>query len=280
MIRTLTHDDFDSLHAAFLAAFSDYVVKFALTREQLAEMLTRRGWVPEVSLGVFEDTAFEDGSLVAFTLNCIEGDRAYDSGTGVIPTHRRRGLGRELMERSFELLRDRCSTYVLEVLEPNTKAAELYRATGFEVVRTFQCWTFESSSRRVVESSSGVPGRLPFDVEPSWQNSTASIARAKAPRVILGDENGYAVVFPDRGDLAQLVVRREARRRGIGTRLLEAAAEAAGKPLVILNVDDSDAGIAAFLEQAGAKRTVRQLEMVRSLQPQRGTPAWPTGTYS
>lgn len=283
MIRTLTHDDFDSLHAAFLAAFSDYVVKFALTREQLAEMLTRRGWVPEVSVG-----AFEEGSLVAFTLNCIEGDRAYDSGTGVIPTHRRRGLGRELMERSFELLRDRCSTYTLEVLEPNTKAAELYRATGFEVVRTFQCWTFESWSRRVDESSSGPPrrlddsiaGTLPFDIEPSWQNSSASIARARAPHLTLGDENGYVVVFPDRGDLAQLVVRREARRRGIGTRLLEAAAEAAGKPLVILNVDESDAGIAAFLEHAGAKRTVRQVEMVRSLQPQRGTPKWPAGTYS
>ena len=277
MIRTLTHDDFQSLHAAFLAAFSDYVVKFALTPEQLAEMLTRRGWVPEVSVG-----AFEDGTMVAFTLNGVEGDRAYDTGTGVIPSHRRRGLGRALMERSFELLGGRCSTYVLEVLEPNTKAAELYRAIGFEIVRTFQCWSYgsqgsDSSSLRLCDFETL---RLPFDVEPSWQNSTASIARAKAPRVVLGDENCYAVVFPDRGDLAQLVVRREARRRGIGTRLLEAAANVAGKPLVILNVDESDAGIAAFLENAGAKRTVRQLEMVRSLQPQRGTPAWPTGTYS
>ena len=284
MIRTLTHDDFESLHAAFLSAFSDYVVKFALTPEQLAEMLTRRGWVPDVSVGAFEDRA-----MVAFTLNCIEGDRAYDTGTGVIPSHRRRGLGRALMERSFELLGDRCSTYVLEVLEPNTKAAELYRATGFEVVRTFQCWSYKSTSRRVDESSSGgVPrrlddsttGRLPFDIEPSWQNSTASITRARAPRVTLGDENGYVVVFPDRGDLAQLVVRRESRRRGIGTRLLEAAAQAAGKPLVILNVDDSDPGIAAFLENVGAKRTVRQLEMVRSLQPRQRTSQWPAGTYS
>jgi ribosomal protein S18 acetylase RimI-like enzyme len=274
VIRTLTREDFDALHAAFLAAFSDYVVKFALTHEQLAEMLTRRGWVPGLSVG-----AFEDGSLVAFTLNCVEGDRAYDTGTGVIPTHRRRGLARELMERSFELLGDRCSTYVLEVLEPNAKAVELYRATGFEVVRTFQCWSYESSSRRVDESSSGIPrrlddsttGRLPFDVEPSWQNSNASIARAKAPRVILGDENGYAIVFPDRGDLAQLVVHGDARRRGLGAQLLEAAAQAAGKPLAILNVDESDAGIAAFLERAGAKRTVRQLEMVRALQPRDGT---------
>ena len=271
MIRTLTHDDFESLHAAFLAAFSDYVVKFALTPEQLAEMLTRRGWVPE-ALGrrVRGRSAWSRSRSTASKATAPTTPAPASS-----PPTAAAASAAQLMERSFELLSDRCSTYVLEVLEPNTKAAELYRATRVrESCGRFSAGAYESSSRQVSESqelllddSATRAGRLPFDVEPSWQNSTASIARAKAPHVILGDENGYAVVFPDRGDLAQLVVRREARRRGIGTRLLEAAAEAAGKPLVILNVDDSDAGIAAFLEHAGAKRTVRQLEMVRSLQP-------------
>jgi hypothetical protein len=32
-----------------------------------------------------------------------------------------------------------------------------------------------------------------------------------------------------------------------------------------MNVDERDAGIAAFLERNGAVRTVRQLEMVRAL---------------
>jgi ribosomal protein S18 acetylase RimI-like enzyme len=275
VIRTLTSADFESLHAAFLSAFSDYVVPFALTREQLAEMMTRRGWVPEVSVG-----AFDGDAMVAFTLNCIEGDRAYDTGTGVVPTHRRQGLGRDLMEKSFELLREHCSTYVLEVLEPNTRAIELYRATGFVVSRTFQCWTYESQSLKVSESQSGDNEnaasislrlcdfetlRLLRDIEPSWQNSDASIARAKAHRVTLGDERGYAIVFPDNGDLAQLAVRRDARRQGLGTRLLQSAAAVAGKPLRILNVDDRDEGIAMFLANNGARRTVRQLEMIRSL---------------
>jgi len=264
MIRTLTSADFDALHAAFLAAFSDYVVPFALTREQLAEMIARRGWVPEVSLGVFDGDAFEDGAMVAFTLNCVEGDCAYDTGTGVVPTHRRNGLGRDLMERSFELLRERCSSYVLEVLEANTRAVELYRATGFEVSRTFQCWTYEFHGPATYESG-GVASPLHRDVEPSWQNSDGSIARAGAHHVTLGDDRGYAVVFPDNGDLPQLAVRRDARRQGIGTRLLQSAAAVAGKPLRILNIDDRAEGIAAFLEHNGAKRTVRQLEMIRPL---------------
>jgi ribosomal protein S18 acetylase RimI-like enzyme len=148
-IRTLTHDDFESLYAAFSAAFSDYVVPFALTREQLAEMMTRRGWMPEVSVG-----AFDGGAMMAFTLNGVEGDRAYDTGTGVVPWHRRRGLGRELMDKSFELLRERCSSYVLEVIDENQRAFELYRSLGFEVSRGLQCWGYESQSRKVAKSQS------------------------------------------------------------------------------------------------------------------------------
>ncbi len=271
MIRTLTHEDFESLYAAFLAAFSDYVVPLTLTREQFLEMITRRGWLPEVSVG-----AFEGDSMVAFTINAVEGDRAYDSGTGVAPTHRRRGLGRELMERSFALLRERgCTSYVLEVIDSNTRAVELYRAAGFEVVRGLQCWAYESQDRNLSQSRSDADSLRPSDVEtlrleasdvaPAWQNSDRSIARAKARHVALGDERGYAVVFPESGDLPQLVVRRDARRRGIGTRLLQSAAAVAGKPLRILNIDESDAGIAAFLERNGARKTVRQLEMIRSL---------------
>ena len=48
-------------------------------------------------------------------------------------------------------------------------------------------------------------------------------------------------------------------------RLLHAAASLAGKPLRIMNVDERDHGIAPFLENAGATRFVRQLEMTRSL---------------
>jgi GNAT superfamily N-acetyltransferase len=100
VIRTLTHDDFESLFAAFTAAFSDYVVKLSPTREQLLEMFTRRGWRPELSVA-----AFEDDAIVAFTVNGVDGDAGYDSGTGVLPTHRRHGLGLALMEQSFDLLR-------------------------------------------------------------------------------------------------------------------------------------------------------------------------------
>ncbi|HET7437026.1 MAG TPA: GNAT family N-acetyltransferase, partial [Thermoanaerobaculia bacterium] len=116
----------------------------------------------------------------------------------------------------------------------------------------------------------GGRGRPPLqrafrDVELSWQNSDASIARARDPHVILGDEDAYAILFPASGDLAQLAVRRDARRRGIGTRLLREAAQLAAKPLRILTIDDRDRGIAAFLAANGAELFVREIEMLRQL---------------
>lgn len=258
VIRTLTAADFDAVVAAFNEAFSDYLVPLTFTREQLGEMQRRRGWVPEASVA-----AFDDGRMVAFTLNCIEGDRGYDSGTGVVPSHRRSGLARELMRRSFELLRERgCASYVLEVLEENVKAVGLYRSLGFVEARRFQCWRFEPRQLDSPTAQKPLASSSWWDVEPSWQNSTASILRAGDTHVTVGCDDGYAIVFPSNGDLPQLAVERESRRRGIGTRLLSEAAAIAGKPLRIMNVDDRDAGIAAFLERAGATRTVRQLEMI------------------
>lgn len=266
MIRTLTHDDFQSLFAAFQAAFSDYVVKLSPTPGQLREMFTRRGWIPSLSVG-----AFDAGSMVAFTVNGVDGTVAYDSGTGVVPSHRRKGLARAVMLKSFEVLGG-CEQYVLEVLEQNAGAIELYRDLGFRDVRGLQCWMVDPDTADPAQagatsspSSDLESFRDSRDVEPSWQNSDASIARATDPHVVLGDEHGYTIVFPSNGDLAQLVVRRESRRQGHGTRLLRQAAAVAGKPLRILNVDERDAGIAAFLERAGARRTFRQIEMIRSL---------------
>lgn len=259
VIRPLAAKDFAAVFAAFTAAFSDYVVPLQPSPAQLEEMLTRRGWVPEASVG-----AFDGDAIVAFTLNGIDGTRGYDSGTGVVPSHRRQGLAREVMRASYDLLREHgCDTYVLEVLERNERAYALYLAEGFVVSRGLQSWKVEvseSQSLKVAESEA-----LWWDVTPSWQNTTASIARAKDTHVTLGDENGYVIVFPNTGDVPQLAVKHEARRHGLGTRLLHAAAALAQKPLRIMNVDESDHGIAAFLEKAGATKFVRQLEMMRPL---------------
>jgi phosphoribosylanthranilate isomerase len=266
-MRTLTRDDFEALHAAFVDAFSDYVVKLSPTREQLAEMLTRRGYVPDASVA-----EVEGDRIVAFTLNGIDGTTAYDTGTGVVPSHRRRGLANAMLSFIGPVLREHgCTEYVLEVLEANPAARALYLGAGFRETRGLQSWTFEAPKHP------DQPGRPPrnlddaetrgswWTITPSWQNATHSIARARDSHVVLGDEHAYAILFPSNGDLAQLAVRPDMRRKGIGARLLHEAAAIAGKPLRIMNVDERDEGIARFLEATGAKHMVRQVEMAKKL---------------
>lgn len=259
-IRSLAGVGWDALAAAFNEAFGDYAVAMAMTAPALAAMQRRRGYVADASFG-----AYDGDRLVGFVFTCLGGDRAYNSGTGVAPAYRRTGAARALLEAVIARVRVR--TYVLEVLEHNAPAIALYRSAGFVESRRLQCWTFDrrGADLPVIAAPDLAAIAAHGDVEPAWQNSLASLARAPDPPVVIGDARGAAVVFPDSADLPLLAVAREARRAGLGTRLLAAAAARASRPLRILNLDDRATGLAQFLAAAGAAPLVRQLEMVRAL---------------
>ena len=90
-LRTLGKVPIEDLHATFLEAFSDYLVKIDVPLWKFETMARRRGMVPEMSLG-----AFAGDRLVGFIFNGVrqwEGRlTAYDTGTGVVPKFRKNGL--------------------------------------------------------------------------------------------------------------------------------------------------------------------------------------------
>jgi ribosomal protein S18 acetylase RimI-like enzyme len=261
LLRFLGETDFDALVDAFNDAFSDYLVPFHVTAPQLREICARRGVVLELS------PAFFDGSrIAAFTLNALGTwngvPSAYDSGTGVTPSHRRHGLARQLLEASFPPLRAHgAEQMILEVLEPNERAVALYRALGFEITRKLDCWRYSGIAALDAEAREIAIDEVPVeyaDVAPSWQNSIECLRRSGDGRRAIAVDGGYVIVHAATGDLAQLAVDPVRRRRGVGTRLLRHAAAIAAQPLRILNVDPS---IRGFLGAAGAERFIAQLEM-------------------
>jgi ribosomal protein S18 acetylase RimI-like enzyme len=267
MLRFLRGDDVDALVAAFNDAFSDYVVPFHLTAPQLREMCTRRGVVLELS-----PAAFDGDRIAAFTLNALGSwngvPSAYDSGTGVVPSQRRHGLARQLLEASFPALRERgAEQMILEVLEPNARAAALYRSLGFEVTRELDCWRYSGGGGLDGEAREISIDDVPIeyaDVAPSWQNSIECLRRSGDDIRVIAVDGGYVIVHAATGDLAQLAVAPARRRRGVGTRLLRHAAAVAGKSLRILNVDARSDAVRNFLGNAGAERFITQLEMARA----------------
>jgi ribosomal protein S18 acetylase RimI-like enzyme len=263
-IRPLTGVSFEAMTEAFNDAFSDYDIPANYSVEYLTNLVMRRGYRPDLAVG-----AFDGERLAGFVFNCLDGDEAYNSGTGVVISHRREGIARQLMQRSIDTLP--AKRYTLEVIETNHRAIALYRSLGFEEPRRFQCWTFSSSEKTKAKELANVDLDAiasHADMPLSWQNSLASIRRARESHVVLGDDRGAIVFFPHTGDVPLLAVRRDARRQGIGTSLLNAAATRSAKPLRIMNIDDRADDIAAFLTAVGAKPLVRQIEMMRKLRPQ------------
>src|ERR1044071_7296656 len=112
--RLLTAADSHSLYECFLEAFSDYQVSLQMSEEQFAQRLERDGVDLELSAG-----AFDGERMIGFYMTgrgTWHGKQtAYDAGTGVVPSHRRRGVAEDLFNFIVPQFQDRGITqYLLE----------------------------------------------------------------------------------------------------------------------------------------------------------------------
>lgn len=271
---------FDGVAEAFLAAFEDYGLQ--LDRDKLRAMLTRRGADLNLSAGAFDG----DGRLVSFIVNGIGlyggVKTAYDTGTGTIKSCRGLGLTDRIFSSWIDVLRDAgVKQYLLEVLTDNVPAVKIYTRQGFEITRRFNCYSSAGvceaphavEGLKIVESSAGQIAELQRfnDFEPSWQNSVESLARAAGNvdclvALIDGEPVGFGVTESRYGDIAQIAVAPEFRRRGIGTALLhELLGLNKASEARVVNVDASCSSLNAFLKARGFILTCTQHEMLKKL---------------
>ena len=82
--------------------------------------------------------AFDDDETVGLANLAVRGERGWIGGIGVIPSARRRGIGRALMEA---VLAEAPPTVTLEVIEQNEPARRLYEQLGFVSRRNLEVWT-------------------------------------------------------------------------------------------------------------------------------------------
>ncbi|HWR62086.1 MAG TPA: GNAT family N-acetyltransferase [Clostridia bacterium] len=280
--RTLEGVDIEVIHRAFVDAFSDYQVKIDLPLWKLQSMLQRRGYVAGKSIG-----AFKDGNLVGFILNgCRKWDErltVYDLGTGVIPEYRRKGLTTSLFQKVLEKIRhEGVEQYLLEVIQQNTAAYELYSKKGFEITRPFSCYKLMKSSYNpqnvykveqvgAFTEEQWVQLKKFWDFEPSWQNSIESICAAAEEfgYFIAGVDTeivGYGIIERKTGDIPQIAVDRNHRHKGIAGSILSALVNCTESDKVaVLNIDDTSKSTKDFLCEAGFEHYVDQYEMIMDL---------------
>jgi ribosomal protein S18 acetylase RimI-like enzyme len=110
-----------------------------------------------------------------------------------------------------------------------------------------------------------------WDFHPSWQNSVEAIQRASDDFVGLGvfDERklvGYCVFEPASGDLTQIAVDKEYRRKGIATLLLREVIKLNRHDSIkILNSDVLHSSITDFLIANNIPLIVKQFEMIKEI---------------
>lgn len=279
-IKSLETLSFESLFIAFNKAFSDYEVQ--VNSEEFRVMLSRRGFVPSLSFGLFEDD-----KLIAFTLNGIgefNGEKtAYDTGTGTIKEYRGRGLASMIFSDSLPFLKKAgVSQYLLEVLQYNTSAVSVYKKLGFTVSREFNYFTQDSSSVNIPTKrlpsayrigELNLEQRSEFanfcDFAPSWQNGFESILRREEDFKILGaykglEIAGYCIFEPTSGDVTQIAVSKKHRRKGLASGLLSEALKYNRRNAVkVVNTEISCKNITAFLNSCGIPLKGTQFEMIK-----------------
>jgi len=278
-IKSLNQTNFETIFKAFNQSFADYEIQ--LNKEQLQTMLKRRGFNPELSFA-----AFEDDEIVSFTLNGIGNfngiPTAYDTGTGTLKAYRGQGLATKIFEYSIPFLKEaNIKQYLLEVLQHNTKAISVYQNLGFETTRELNCFKQKNEEVNIEIKTPPLPYSIQpidnkaistlsdfWDFHPSWQNSFEAIQRASDDFIYLGAfaENkliGYAVFEPVSGDITQIAVDKQHRRKGVGTLLLNEILKLNTFDSVkVLNTDILQPSITHFLKAKNMDIMVKQFEMI------------------
>jgi ribosomal protein S18 acetylase RimI-like enzyme len=281
--RFLSKDRFDALYETFTAAFSDYVVPFALTEAQFRNHLNLNAVELDRTAG-----CFDGDRLVGFSLNGFGKwngkSTVYDAGTGVIPEYRRRGLSEAMFQMMFPVFqRDGIKQFLLEVVTTNTNAVRLYEKLGFEVSRELSLLQCDERKRVPSSLPRGVDFRaldLPhwehlasfWDTYPSWQNSVDAVTRSRVMKNIvgafIGEECVGYIVFSTRfGRISQIAVAPRHRRKGIGTALVNAVMTetAEGFSMQVINIDRSQDVALKFFRTMGFYERLTQYEMVRPM---------------
>ncbi len=235
-IKSLADLSLDKILTAFEQAFIDYEIEW--DKEEIVRMLSRRGFAKELSFG-----AFHNDNLVGFTLNGIGEyigvSTAYDTGTGTLKEYRGKGIATDIFNYSVPFLKEAgVKQYLLEVLQNNSKAISVYSKIGFKVTREFNY--FDQLAKEIVFKKYRENKNIKYinidlshrnkmkkfwDTIPSWQNSFASIYRSPDDFVMLGATNndeliGYCILAIHSGDITQIAVGKEYRRKGVATSLL------------------------------------------------------------
>ncbi len=272
--KTLEDEKIESLHQAFLDAFSEYEIPIHLPLDRFQEMLETRSYHRSFSVG-----AYIHNRLVGFVCAGVrEGpnDRleGYDVATGIIQEYQKKGIGSEITRVLLRKMRHQgFRRFTLEVLENNIPAQKAYLKNGFQITRKLHCYRIhpkgsdkEPEAFLISDEGAlvGIDESIMNSFSPSWQNSFASYRNKKENHhiLVIHDPNqtiiGYGIIHKESGNILQIGTADHPNRKNLVERVFRSMALAVPKESYsVLNIEEGSwmgkilpsLGFAHFLSQ-------------------------------
>ncbi|HJX28239.1 MAG TPA: GNAT family N-acetyltransferase [Thermoanaerobaculia bacterium] len=231
LARPVAEHTAEQAAAALTRSFEGYVVPIKMTPQSFERRF--RG----ESLDPFASRVYYRGEDIAgIVLVARRGWTSRIAAMGVAPDLRGQGLGRRLLTEAVEEARSRGDRAVLlEVIEQNTPAVQLYTSFGFRPLH--RLFGYRKEAGATMESSADVLEEIdPLDFARRaaregernlpWMLSAETLASATSPlRAFHLDRRAWALtgdLSADTVPLVALVVPRSRRRQGYGSRIVRA----------------------------------------------------------
>lgn len=273
-IQTLEHTTIEELLAVFNLSFSDYIIPFHLTKEQLEQKIKS----DRINLGLSVGT-FTNNKLVGFILHGLDirdnHQIGYNAGTGVVPSQRGKKLTLQMYKFILPLFQNlKIDTIILEVITENKAAIKTYQNLGFVIARKLNCFKGTLADKAITNAyrikRNGTYNWSKFqsfwDFEPSWQNDIPALEQLKETNVLIEIYDaevllGYAIFNPNTNRVQQFAVYKGFRNKGVGRSLFNEIKKNSSAEIAIINCDDRSISSSTFLENRGLKNYVDQYEM-------------------
>lgn len=246
--------DADALARLFTAVYEGYWFPVELDGPAFSRMAE----VVDADLGLSR-VAIVHGEPVGIALLARRGAAGWIGGMGVVPSHRRRGIGRTTLVAALDAGRGAGIERVsLEVLEQNRPARALYEELGFERLRELEVWSVPTGPGKPREVDAAVAHAWlhahRIEREP-WQRDDRSLEPLSDSIGLMVDGAAALVrVAGDRASVLQLGGRPDALHE------LLAGARTLGSSLGILNLPAGHPA-SAVLAELGGRVEARQQEM-------------------
>jgi ribosomal protein S18 acetylase RimI-like enzyme len=251
----------EQLAALFTEAYEGYPVPMHVDAAGLARMIE----TSDLDLDAARIARVADEPAGVCMLG-VRGNEGWIGGMGVVPRHRREGVGGALLRAVLQAARSRGVHRVrLEVIEQNDGARLLYEKLGFEVVRDVSVWTLEGEPGE--DAGGDIPakqaqafvGEHRGEPEP-WQRADETLAHLDGLMGVAVE--GGTAVYRDAG--GRVLMLQAAARDSEAAIALVRALRARGSALIVLNLPEADV-CAGALAQLGGRVDVRQHEMALEL---------------